>query len=149
MYEPHVYLSPNMYSYFLAHIFSLHAFILLFHQNTTYTKNLSCPTRIICFLYFFITMIIFWKSIHLGFESHQKWTFSAGLGMARNRDRLSWNRVLNSQCCTLLYLYPGPKVSGLLAFFFSFFLAKFAVWVRCPSVTVRISTAPESWNHFY
>ena len=46
-------------------------------------------------IYTFIVMIILWRSIHFGFQSHQMCTFSAGLGMARNRDGLSWSSLFN------------------------------------------------------
>ena len=79
-FKPNVDLSPNMY--FLSHT-SIHAFFLLFHLNFIYTKNLCCPSRIICYLhiYIFIGMIII-----LSFQSHQTCILSAGLGMAWNPD---------------------------------------------------------------
>ena len=41
-------------------------------------------------IYTFVSMIIFLRSIHLNFQSHQMCTFSAGLVMARNWDGMSW-----------------------------------------------------------
>ena len=48
--------------------------------------------------YTFICMILFWRSIHLSFQSHQMCILSAGLGMARNRDGLSCKILC--WCCT-------------------------------------------------
>ena len=42
-------------------------------------------------IYTFIGMIIFSRSFHLGFQSHQMCTFSAGFGMPQNLDWLSWS----------------------------------------------------------
>ena len=72
--------------YFLTQI-SIRAFFLLFHLNFIYTKNLGCPSRIICYLFIRLCMymIIFLMKIVLSFLSHQTRILSAGLGMAWNR----------------------------------------------------------------
>ena len=60
-------------------------------------------------IYTFIGMIIFCRSIHLSFQSYQMCIFSAGLGMAWNRDRLSW--ILNIIIFRSLGWVPAPVVS--------------------------------------
>ena len=59
----------------------------LFHQNFNYTENLSCPSRIICYL--FIRLNVFLRIMILSFQSHQTRILIAGLGMAWNRYGLS------------------------------------------------------------
>ena len=60
---------------------SIHAFFSLFHLNIIYTINLSCPTRVIRYL--------FLRIIFLSFQSHQIRILSAGSEMACNREGLS------------------------------------------------------------
>ena len=57
----------------------------------------------------FIGMIISRRSIQLSFQSHQMCTFSAGLGMARNRDGQS--------CSSVRKFYATEKISiGQISF---------------------------------
>ena len=67
-------------------------FFLLFHLIFIYTQNLSCPSKIIWYLFIRLCamcMIIFLGITILSFHSHQICILSAGLEMEWNWDRLS------------------------------------------------------------
>ena len=64
---------------------SLHAFPTFPLKYSLYKKIKLSDKNYLSLTYTFIGMIIFWRSIHLSFKSHQMCTFSAGFGMALNR----------------------------------------------------------------
>ena len=76
----------------ITHFHTYSSFLfLLFHENTIYTKKKRSNKDYLLLIYTFMGMIQFWRSVQLSFKSHKMCTFSPGLGMARNRDGLSWN----------------------------------------------------------
>ena len=68
-------------------------FLIFPYKYYFYKKCQLSNKNNLLLIYTFMAMIQFWRSIHLSFQSHQLWTFSAGLEMAWNRNGLScfWN----------------------------------------------------------
>ena len=80
----HVISITHFHTSFL--FFSYFSMKILFIQ-----KNKLSNKDYLLLIYTFMGMIQFWRSVQLSFKSHKMCTFSPGLGMARNRDGLSWN----------------------------------------------------------
>ena len=75
---------PNVTKHaLLSHIF-LHTFFGFSINILFIRKNLNLSNKDNSILnYTFIGMIIFWRSIHLSFQSHQMWAFSNGVESGR------------------------------------------------------------------
>ena len=64
--------------------------VLTFPLKIIFIQNFQLSNKVYFVLpYLFLGKILFWRNIHLSFQSHQMCTFSAGLVMARNRHGLS------------------------------------------------------------
>ena len=90
----YVDLSSNIH--FLSQKLTSWFFLTFSFKYYLYNKFMLSYKDYLILIYKFIGMLIFWRSIHLSFQSHQmcSCTFSAGLGIAQNRDGLSCNYII-------------------------------------------------------
>ena len=80
------------------HVFSMTLFHSCFFLNFSfilylYNKFKLSSENYLLFIPTFMCIILFWRIIILSFEGQKIRILSAGLGMAWNRDGLSWNSL--------------------------------------------------------